>query len=140
MSIITVRQAKVSDLGGLRDAVQDAPVDIVQLDQGKMTGTITHLSVGSVGVSTGDFALGLRSLGSLSDRRWSFASVLEAPALWQHFEATPGDLLILPANHELYARYFVANHYAATFIEPEEMFSCLIIFIGCYAVVRGAGS
>ena len=124
-SVVTVDQTEVSDCDELREAVQDAQVDILQLERGKMSGTITHVSVDTVGVSTGDFTQGLRSLGNLSDRRWALAAVLDASALWQHFEAMPGDLLILPPNHELYARYLTSNQYAAVFIEENELFAFL---------------
>jgi AraC family ethanolamine operon transcriptional activator len=41
------------------------------------------------------------------------------------FKMTPGDILILSPNHELYSRFFGANHYVATFIEPDELFAFL---------------
>ena len=124
-SVVTVDQTEVSDCDELREAVQDAQVDILKLERGKMSGTITHVSVDTVGVSTGDFTQGLRSLGNLSDRRWALAAVLDASALWQHFEAMTGDLLILPPNHEFYARYLTSNQYAAVFIEENELFAFL---------------
>lgn len=120
LSAVVIKQKEFSDFEVLRCAVQDAPVDIVQLAKGKMTGSLAHLSLGTVGASTGHFALSLRSAGILSNRRLALATVLEAPATWLNFKAKPGDVLIIPPNHELYAHYHGANRYAVTFIDLDE--------------------
>jgi AraC-like DNA-binding protein len=124
--IITVRQTAFADFEALHDAMQDAPSEVVQLEPGKMTGSLTHLSIGSVGISTGSFTRGLRARGILSERRWMLGMrVLGDPVLYQHVEVAPGDLMLVKPDHEHFARYFGVNHYAATFIEPDELFAFL---------------
>jgi AraC-like DNA-binding protein len=125
VGIVTVRQTEFADFEALRDAVQDSPSEIVQLEHGKMTGTLAHLSVGSVGISTGSFTRGVRQRGVLSPNRWTLGMLLGSPALLQHFEAGPGDLFVLAPDHELYSRFIDGNHYAATLISPDELFAFL---------------
>lgn len=121
---VTVRRATVSDFEVLRDAVQDTPTNIMQLERGRMGGSLLHLAFDSeVGVSTGEFTHAIRTTGSLSDHRWGIGTVLHAPALINHVEMLPGELLILRPNHELYTRYSGANGYATVFITPEELFA-----------------
>jgi AraC-like DNA-binding protein len=120
--IVVVRQTEFSDFEALRDAAQDGPSEIVQLEQGKMTGTLTHLSVGSVGISTGNFSRGIRGRGVLSERRWMFIFFAK-PVQVQHLEAAPGDIFLLAPGHEHYSRYYSANNYTSVFVEPDELFA-----------------
>ena len=120
-----MRRAEFSDFEVLRGAVQDAPVDIVQLQPGKMTGKLMHLSVGSLGISTGSFSRAVRSRGALSEHRWTLGTLLDAPALLQDVKSVPGDVLTLAPNEELYTRFLGANTYLTTLIEPDELVSFL---------------
>ncbi|UGY12503.1 hypothetical protein HAP48_0028200 [Bradyrhizobium septentrionale] len=121
------QQLEFADFEVLRNAVQDAPtpMDIVQLGQGEMAGTLAHLSVGSVGISTGSFTRGVRQRGVLSTNRWTFGMLLGSSALLQHFEATPGDLIVIAPDQELYSRFINGNHYATTLVAPDELFAFL---------------
>jgi AraC-like DNA-binding protein len=101
--------------------MQDSPVDIVQLEGGEMSGTLKHMSLDRVGVSTSDFTRGFRSLGSLSDHRMVLGTVLDGPATIQHIDMAPGEILILKPNHELYTQFFRANTYATVLIEQNEL-------------------
>jgi AraC family ethanolamine operon transcriptional activator len=125
MGAVTVRRSQFSDFEVLRDAVQDAPLDIVQLEPGKMAGELTHLSVGSLGISSGSFTRGLRSRGVISDQRWTLGAVLDAPAAMQHFPMAAGDIAMLAPGHEGHARYLGGNRYVAVLVEPEELFGFL---------------
>jgi AraC-like DNA-binding protein len=122
---VTVRQTEISDFEALRDALQDAPIEIVQLEHGKMSGTMTHMSVGSLGISTGNFTRSVRARGVQSKRRWMIGMVLDAPASIQHVNVIPGDHLIIAPDHEIYTHYPTANRYVATFITPSELFAFL---------------
>ena len=53
--------------------------------------------------------------------RTKVSALLGDPVLYQHVEVAPGDLMIVAPDHEIYARYFGVNHYATTFIEPDEL-------------------
>lgn len=122
---IRIDQKKITDFEALHDAVQDAPVDIVQLEPGKMSGMLTHLSGPTLGISTGSFSRGVRQRGLLSDRRWSFGTLLDGPALLQDVESKPGDLVVLAPNEELYSCFPGANSYAVTLIAPSKLFAHL---------------
>ncbi|WP_245320447.1 helix-turn-helix domain-containing protein [Bradyrhizobium lablabi] len=94
----------------------------MQLDRGKMGGSLLHLAFDSeVGVSTGEFTRGIRTTGSLSDHRWGIGTVLTAPALMNQVEISPGEIMIIRPNTELYTRFSGANGYATVFITPEEL-------------------
>lgn len=135
MVAVTVRRTPFSDFEMLRDAVQDAPTEIVQLEHGKMVGELTHLTLGRLGASSGIFSRGLRSRGILSEGRLMLGMMLDgAPALFQNVEAQPGDLIIIQPRYELYARYFGINVYASIFVEPEELFA----FLGTEPAVQDA--
>jgi AraC family ethanolamine operon transcriptional activator len=124
MNKVTLRQVPFADFEALREGVQDAPIDIVQLESGTMTGTVTHLSVGSIGVSVGSFSLGFRACGVQSDHRWTL-SHNSGPAVLRRFEIGAGDLFLLAPGQEIYARYSGANRYAALLIAPDELFAYL---------------
>ncbi|UPK03133.1 helix-turn-helix domain-containing protein [Bradyrhizobium sp. 170] len=119
---VILRRAVFSHFEALRDAVQDAPIDIVQLGRGQMTGSLAHLSIGSLGISTGSFSRALRGRGLQSPYRWALGMVLDSPASFQHFEASPGDLVIVPPDQEIYARYYGGNNYGSMLIAPSELF------------------
>jgi AraC family ethanolamine operon transcriptional activator len=123
---VKIRQTGFSDFEALRDAVQDGASEIVQLERGPIVGKLAHYSVGSVGISTGNFTRGVRQRGVLSEQRWTLG-IIAAPAKMLHFEMAPGDLLILAPGHELYSSFSGANNYAATLVDPEELFALLAI-------------
>jgi len=123
---ISVHEVAFNGFEALRDVMQDAPTDIVQLQPGPMSGTITHLSVGTIGVSMGSFTRGMLARGMLSERRWMLGMRLFGdPILYQDVDVATGDLVLVKPDHEVYSRYFGVNGYAAAFIEPGELFAYL---------------
>lgn len=123
---ISVHEVAFNGFEALRDGMQDAPNEIVQLQPGPMSGTITHLSVGTLGVSMGSFTRGMLARGVLSERRWILgARLFGDPVLYQDVDVAPGDLILVKPNHEVYSRYSGVNGYAAAFIEPGELFGYL---------------
>ncbi|MBO4228357.1 helix-turn-helix domain-containing protein [Bradyrhizobium neotropicale] len=120
---VTARRTLISDFEVLRDAVQDASLDIMQLGRGRMDGSLLHLAFDSgVGVSTGEFTRAVRSRGSLGGQRWGIGIVFDAPALMNHVESLPGEIIIFRPNHDIHARHFGASGYGTVFITPEELF------------------
>src|ERR1700744_3267001 len=112
--ITVVRRAEFSDFEALQDAAQDGPSEIVQLEPGKMSGALLHLSVGTIGISTGNFSRALRGRGVLSARRWMF-NFFASPLRVQDFEAEPGDLVLFAPGLEHYSSYSSANSYTSIF-------------------------
>jgi len=118
-----IRQSEFSDFEALRDAAQDGLAEIVQLERGHMTGNLMHASVGSVGISAGEFSRSIRGRGILSERRWTFCYFTHPGVIQHHFEAAPGDMFILAPGREHYASYpGGGGGYKAVFVEPEELF------------------
>jgi AraC-like DNA-binding protein len=131
--IVLVRKTEFSDFEALHDAALDGPSEVVQLAQGKMSGALMHLSVGSIGISTGSFSLSVRGRGVLSERRWLF-TFFAKPARMQHFEVAPGNIVLLAPGREHFSSYSSANDYTSVFVEPGE----LLAFIASQPGARDA--
>lgn len=119
---VLVRKTEFVDFEALRDAALDGPSEVVQLAQGKMSGALMHLSVGSIGISTGNFSHSVRGRGVLSEHRWMF-TFFANPARMQHFEVNPGNIILLAPGREHFSSYPTANTYTSVFIEPGELLS-----------------
>jgi len=60
----------------LREATRGADLEIVQLTPGKLRGSIKHLGIGNLGISTGQRRpLNAVVEGDTARRRWGFSSV-----------------------------------------------------------------
>jgi AraC-like DNA-binding protein len=118
--IALVRKTEFSDFEALHDAALDGPSEVVQLAQGRMTGALMHLSVGSVGISLGNFSRALRGRGVLSAHRWMFTFFARS-ARMQHFEVAPGNIALLAPGQEHFSSYSSANAYTSVFVEPDEL-------------------
>ena len=119
---VLVRKTEFFDFEALQDAALDGPSEVVQLAQGKMTGALMHLAVGSIGISTGHFSHSVRGRGVLSDHRWMF-TFFAKPARMQHFEVNPGNIVLLAPGREHFSSYPNANAYTSVFIAPGELLS-----------------
>jgi AraC family ethanolamine operon transcriptional activator len=121
-----INRTQFSDFEALRHIVEDAPVDVVQIGHGAMSGNISHLTLGTIGISTGTYTRGIRLRGLLSESRWAFTVTGEAGTAWvNHAEAKAGDQIITPPGHELYFVREHANRYAVALIEPDELHTFL---------------
>jgi AraC family ethanolamine operon transcriptional activator len=124
--MMQLNRTEFSDFEALRHITQDAPVDIVQIGNGAMSGNISHLALGTIGVATGTYTRGIRLRGQLSERRWAFTLTGEAGSAWvNHAEARAGDQIITPPGNELYFVREHANTYAVALIEPDELLDFL---------------
>lgn len=124
-SLVTLRQTPFSDFEALRDAAQDAPSEIVQLEPGPIAGNLMHLAVGTVGISTGKFSRAIRGRGILSQRRWALGFFHNPGVVFQHFELRRGDSYLVAPGQEHFAVCSSANGYTQVFIEPPELFAYL---------------
>jgi len=74
---ITVTQLDFTDFEALQDIVQNTRAEVVQLSRGRMSGTMTHLTLDPhLGISTGNFSKSMRARGVLSESRWTLAMML----------------------------------------------------------------
>lgn len=131
--IVLVRKTEFSNFEALHDAALDGPSEVVQLARGRMTGALMHLSVGSLGISTGSFSRSVRGRGVLSERRWMF-TFFAKPARMQHFEVSPRNIVLLAPGREHFSSYPTANAYTSVFVEPDE----LLAFIASQPGARDA--
>lgn len=112
-----------SSFEALRHVYQDAPVDVVQIGNGAMSGSFSHLKVGTIGISAGSYTRGIRLRGLLSPRRWAFSLTGETgTAFVNNIEVKAGDQIIIPPGHEVYFVREEANQYALALIEPDDLF------------------
>jgi len=121
---IRIDQKKITDFQTLQDAVQGTSMEVVQTERGAMTGTLTHLSAGPVGISAADFSRGFRGRGVQSKRNWTISNNAKPVAI-QGFAVRPDDLFLLAPGQEIYASYANANSYTVALIEPDELFARL---------------
>ena len=121
---IRIDQKKITDFQTMHDAVQDTSMEIVQLEGGTMTGTLTHLLANSVGISAADFSRGFRGRGIQSESKWTVSSNAK-PVVIRGFEVEPGDLFLLAPGQEIYASYTSANSYTVALFEPDVLFAFL---------------
>lgn len=122
---VTVRRSEFSDFEALQSIVQhDGHPEIVQLDSGRMRGTLQHITLGSAfNVSTVSFSRGLRARGVLSKSRWMIGMLLAAdgPVLTLEREMSAGDMAIVAPGQDRYISYRGSSRYLATFVAPEQL-------------------
>jgi AraC-like DNA-binding protein len=119
---VSVKRVQFADYEALRYAVQDAPQEIVQLENGPMTGEINHLTVGPISISTGHFSRGIRGRGLVSTRnRWNFSMLVDGDgAVVCRAPIKPGDSFIVRPDQEIYVAHQHAGHYSAINV-PEDV-------------------
>jgi len=123
---VAVARVPFADFEALRHSVADAPLDIVQLENGPISGEMQHLRLGTNGIfgtidiSHGHFTRGIRARGLMSPTRWNFSMLVgDDPAVVNHAPIKPGDAFIVRPNQEVYVAHPRANHYSAVNISEE---------------------
>lgn len=122
--VVTVNQTKFTDFEALQTLIQDNRSEIVQLGRGRMSGQMSHLSMGlRFGISTGTFSQGIRACGVVSDTRWMLGMMLHSagPVLAHRHILAAGDLVMLAPKEDRYAAFHDATQYFAILITPEEL-------------------
>jgi AraC family ethanolamine operon transcriptional activator len=119
---IAINRLEFRDVEVLRYGLMDAPIDIVQVEKGPMVGNISHFTVGSVGVSTGNYSRGVRSLGLASERRWAFNTMLDTTeTALDRLKVKAGDQAVIHPDREYVFTSKEAGNYVTIFIEYEEI-------------------
>ena len=120
---ISITRTNFNDFEALQDLLQDSRADIVQLGNGRMHGTITHLALDDLGISTGFFSTGMRSCGVASAKRWTIGMMLESagPVSSVGHSIAAGDLSIFAPGEERYTSALAGSRYLAAFISPETL-------------------
>ena len=86
----------------LRETTRGSDIEIVQVRPGKLQGSITHLEIGSLGVSVGRFSSAIRMRGALHRDKIVLGTIIDSAdrvtQWWQ--DVQPGDVGIFPAGAE----------------------------------------
>jgi AraC family ethanolamine operon transcriptional activator len=120
---VAIRRIPVDSVEALRHAVQGADFDIVQLARGNLTGSLTHLSVGSFSMSVGRFSSAVRSRGVVSPDRLTLAMLLEGDRpkySWSH-DVIPGDIGVFPSRLDHESVYTGGASYATISLMPSDL-------------------
>src|SRR5215469_15468155 len=111
----------------LRETLRGSDVETVQLKPGKLQGSITHIGIGNLGISTGQFSSETRFRGTLHRERVVLGTMLDSAGRstqwWR--EIGPGDISVFPAHVELDAIHGGFTSYLAVSIPASELASML---------------
>ncbi len=124
---VVVDHRRIEDFELLREIIPEAASEIVQLEKGRMSGSLTHIAIADFSLSVGNFSLGVRSQGILSRRKMTFGILLDTSdkVLRMSHRMRPGDIGVTPPGMEHHGRYFGRTRFAAISIAPDEMSSFL---------------
>jgi AraC family ethanolamine operon transcriptional activator len=124
---VLVNRMRVEDFESLRESVPASTSEVVQLEQGRMSGFLTHISIGDFSLSSGSFSLGVRTQGIFSDRRLTFGILLDTSDRVSTLchEMRPGDIGVSPPGVEHRCRYYGGASFAAISVCAAEFFSFL---------------
>jgi AraC family ethanolamine operon transcriptional activator len=111
----------------LREATRGADLEIVQLKPGKLHGSIKHLAIGNLGISTGQFSSETRVRGTMHRERVVLGTLLASAGRstqwWK--EIQPGDVGIFPAHAEVDVIHGGVTAYLVVSIPLSELSSIL---------------
>jgi AraC family ethanolamine operon transcriptional activator len=115
MSELSVTTARVNDFEGFREAVHGSHVDVVQLERGKLRGSLTHVGIGDFSLSIGSFSAGIRTQRTSKEQKLIIGMLLGSSNRVTHwsYDMQPGDVLVIPPSIEHDGRFFGASSYAA---------------------------
>ncbi|MGM4893181.1 helix-turn-helix domain-containing protein [Tardiphaga sp. 839_C3_N1_4] len=115
MSELSVTTARVSDFEGFREAVHGSHVDVMQLERGKLRGSLTHVGIGNFSLSIGSFSAGIRTQRTSNEQKLIIGMLLGSSNRVTHwsYDMQPGDVLVIPPSIDHDGRFFGASSYAA---------------------------
>ena len=111
----------------LRETTRGSDVEIVQLQPGKLLGSIKHFAVGNLGISLGRFDSAVRMRGGLHQERVVLGTILESAGRvtqrWK--DVRPGDIGVFPALAEFDAIHSGGAAYLLLSIELPALLAML---------------
>ena len=115
MSELSVTTTRVTDFEGFREAVHGSHVDVMQLERGKLRGSLTHVGIGSFSLSIGSFSAGIRTQRTSKEQKLIMGMLLGSSNRVTHwsYDMQPGDVLVIPPSIDHDGRFFGASSYAA---------------------------
>jgi AraC family ethanolamine operon transcriptional activator len=115
MSELSVTTTRVNEFEGFREAVHGSHVDVMQLERGKLRGSLTHVGIGDFSLSIGSFSAGIRTQRTSKEQKLIVGMLLGSSNRVTHwsYDMQPGDVLVIPPNIDHDGRFFGASSYAA---------------------------
>jgi AraC family ethanolamine operon transcriptional activator len=111
----------------MRETTRGLDVETVQLEPGKLRGSITHLGIGNLGISTGRFDAEVRMRGALHRDTVMVAMRMDGAGRvtqwWQ--DVLPGDVGVFPAGIEFDSIHSGGAPYLAVSLHLPELSSML---------------
>jgi AraC family ethanolamine operon transcriptional activator len=103
-----LRTQKIDCFEDLDEVVQGSRREILQVESGKLSGQMSHASIGDLPIDVAAFNLGLRSTGASVRDRTSIAMLTGSAdrATWSSYELRTGDTLVMPPNGDHENRYY----------------------------------
>ncbi|MBR0798813.1 AraC family transcriptional regulator [Bradyrhizobium jicamae] len=112
---LLVSTGELDSFEGLHNAVKGSHVDVMQLERGKLCGTLSHVGIGDFSLSIGSFNVGVRTQRVSTDEKLIIGMLLSAKDRVTHwaFDMQPGDVLVIPPSIEHDGVFQSASSYAA---------------------------
>jgi AraC-like DNA-binding protein len=111
----------------LREATRGADLEIVQLKPGRLRGSIRHIGIGNLGISTGQFSCETRVRGTMHRERVVLGTLLDSAGRstqwWREIRA--GDVGVFPAHVEIDVVHGGVTAYMVVSIPLPELASML---------------
>jgi AraC-like DNA-binding protein len=109
----------------LRETTRGSDVEVVQLKPGKLRGAITHIGIGDLGISLGQFNSEVRARGPLHQERLVLGTMLSNAGQALHWwkDVQPGDVVVFPPRVEADAIYCGGGSYVLVSITLPELWS-----------------
>jgi len=112
---------------GLRETTRGSDVEIVQLNPGKLEGSVKHFGVGNLVITLGRFSSEVRMRGTLHQEKIVLGTILDSAGLstqwWKDVQV--GDVGIFPACGEFDAIHSGRTAYLAVSITLPDLLSVL---------------
>ncbi|WP_407165820.1 helix-turn-helix domain-containing protein [Bradyrhizobium sp. ORS 111] len=112
---LSVSTGELDGFEGLHQAVKGSHVDVMQLERGKLRGTLSHVGIGDFSLSIGTFNVGIRTQRIATDDKLIIGMLLGAKSRVTHwaFDMRPADVLVIPPACEHDGVFQSASSYAA---------------------------
>jgi AraC-like DNA-binding protein len=99
--------AIVDSIDALRNPVDGAEAEIVQIGAGRLTGRIVRATIGDVGFSRGSFSVPIRAAGVFSRTKLTVGALLACDGILKAWSdpVAPGEILVVPPGFDHHSVY-----------------------------------
>src|SRR5262249_55236064 len=117
---------KVESFEEFSEVVVGAPREVIQIQHGKLSGRLSHATIGSLRIDMASFNLGLRTSGVSGKDRIVIGMLatnsdrVTRPA----YESQPGDVLVTPPCSEHENRYYGGSSVIIASVASQDIGAC----------------